>query len=106
MKLPRRLHAACGPQVGKPWSKYILPPFASKVITSYSSNWIMLLLLCTSAPLVLCCDQFDHGSRQVKGDPVDLLTVNYDINVKFVTLRWPILNLKFSPITNELGVGS
>ena len=31
--------------------------FASEVITSYSSNWITLLLLCISAPLVLCCDQ-------------------------------------------------
>ena len=46
--------------------------FDSEVITSYSSNWIMPLLLCTSAPLVLCCGQFDRGSRQVKRDRVDL----------------------------------
>ena len=48
--------------------------FDSEVITSYSSNWIMplFMLLCTSAPLVLCCGQFDRGSRQVKRDPVDL----------------------------------
>ena len=26
-----------------------------------------------SAPLVLCCDQFDHGSRQEKREPVDLV---------------------------------
>ena len=58
---------------------------ASEVIMSYSSNWIMLLLLCTSAPLVLCCDRFDRGSRQVKRDPVDLVTEDYDI-----TLRWRI----------------
>ena len=63
------------------------PPllFASEVTTSYSSNWITLLLLCTSAPLVLCCNRFDHGSRQVKRDSVDLVTEDYDI-----TLRWRI----------------
>ena len=44
---------------------------------SYSSKWIMLVLLCTSAPLVLCYDWFNHGSRQVKHDPVDLVTVDY-----------------------------
>ena len=60
--------------------------FTSEVITPYSSNWItLLLLLCTSAPLVLCCDWFDCGSRQVKRDPVDLVTVNYDIK-----LHWRI----------------
>ena len=32
---------------------------------TYSCNWIMLLLLCTSAALVLCCDRFNRGSRQV-----------------------------------------
>ena len=30
------------------------------------SNWFTLLLLCTSAPLILCCDRFDRGSRQAK----------------------------------------
>ena len=49
------------------------------------SNWITLLLLCTSAPLVLCCDWFDRGSRQVKRDPADLVTEDYDL-----TLRWRI----------------
>ena len=34
--------------------------FAGKEVTSYGSNWFTLLLLCTSAPLVLCCDRFDH----------------------------------------------
>ena len=52
--------------------------FASEVITSYSSNWITILLLCTSSPLVLCCDRFDHGLRQVKSDPVGLVTEDYD----------------------------
>ena len=61
------------------------PIFASEVITSYSSNRITLLLLCISAPLVLRCDQFDRGSRQVKRDLVDLVTEDYDI-----TLRWRI----------------
>ena len=46
----------------------------------------MLLLLCTSAPLVLCCDRFDRGSRQAKRDPVDLVTQDYDI-----TLHWRIV---------------
>ena len=27
----------------------------------------------------MCCDQFDHGSRQVKHEPVDLVTEDYDI---------------------------
>ena len=43
------------------------------------------LLLRTSAPLVLCYDQFDRGSRQVKRDLVDLVTEDYDI-----ALRWRI----------------
>ena len=38
--------------------------FSSEVLTSYSSNWFTLLLLCTSASLVLYCDRFDRGSRQ------------------------------------------
>ena len=37
------------------------------------------LLLYTSAPLVLCCDQFDRGSSQVKREPVDLVTEDYDV---------------------------
>ena len=32
--------------------------------TSDSSIWIMQLLLCTSAPLGLCCDWMDHSSRE------------------------------------------
>ena len=59
---------------------------ASKVITSFSSNWITLLLLCTIAPLVLCCDRFNRGSRHAnKRDPVNLVTVDYDM-----TLHWRI----------------
>ena len=50
---------------------------------SYSSNWFTLLLLCTSAPLVLCCDQFDRGSRQVKRETVDLITEDYDVPYHF-----------------------
>ena len=45
--------------------------FAGKVMTSYNSNWFtLLLLICTFAPLVLCCDRFGRGSRQVKREPV------------------------------------
>ena len=44
-------------------------------MTPYISNWFMLLLLCISAPLVLCCDQFSCGSRQVQCEPVDLYTI-------------------------------
>ena len=39
-------------------------PWNTEVIMQYSSNWIMLLLPCTCIPLGLCCDWFDHGSRQ------------------------------------------
>ena len=64
-------------------SRHSSPP--SEVITSYSqaysiSKWIMLVLLGTSAPLVLCCDRFHHSSRQVKSDPVNLVTEDYDIS--------------------------
>ena len=48
-------------------------------VGAYSSNWFTLLLLCTSASLVLCCDQFDRGSREVKREPVDLVTEDYDV---------------------------
>ena len=51
------------------------------MINSFSSNWFTLLLLCTSAPLVLYCDRFDRGSRQVKSEPVDLLMEDYDISL-------------------------
>ena len=36
------------------------------------------MFLCTSTPLVVCCDRFDRGSRQVKCDLVDLVTEDYD----------------------------
>ena len=67
--------------------------FAGKVMMSYSSKWFKLLLLCTSAPLVLCCDQFDCGSRQVKREPVDLVMEDYDVSLaselsKAVLLNW------------------
>ena len=42
-------------------------------------NWFMLLLLCTNAPLILCCDWFDCGSGQAKCEPVDLVTEDYDV---------------------------
>ena len=51
------------------------------MINSFSSNWFTLLLLCTSAPLVLYCDRFDRGSRQVKREPVDLLMEDYDVSL-------------------------
>ena len=44
-------------------------------------KWFSLLLLCTSAPLVLCCDRFDRGSRQVKHEPVDLVTEDYNVSL-------------------------
>ena len=46
-----------------------------------SFNWPMLLLLCISAPLVLSCDWFDRGSRQVKRELVDLATEDYDASL-------------------------
>ena len=42
------------------------------------STWITLLLLFTSAPLVLCCDRFDRGSRQVQHDLVDIVMEYHD----------------------------
>ena len=36
---------------------------------SCNSNCFTLLMLCTSAPLVLCCDRFSHGSSQVQREP-------------------------------------
>ena len=55
------------------------------VITSYSSNWIIVSLPCTSASLVLHCDRFDHDLRQLKRDLIDLVMGDYDI-----TLSWPL----------------
>ena len=48
-----------------------------------TSNWITLLLLCTSAPSLLYCDYFVTGSglRQVKREPVDLVTEDYDVSL-------------------------
>ena len=37
-----------------------------QLINSCSGNWFTLLLLCTSAQLVLYCNRIDRGSRQVK----------------------------------------
>ena len=36
----------------------------------------------TSAPFVLCCDQFDHGSRHVKRELVDLVMEDYDVSLR------------------------
>ena len=63
--------------------------FASVVITSYSNTWIMLLLLCTSGLLVLCCDRFNHGSRGVKRDSLDLVMEDHDIMISLCwRIRW------------------
>ena len=46
------------------------------------SQGTAVLLLCPSAPLVLCYDWFDHGSIKTgKGELVDLLTEDYDISL-------------------------
>ena len=47
----------------------------------YSSNWFTLMLLCTSGPLVLCGDRFDHGLRKVQSELVDLATEDYDVSL-------------------------
>ena len=54
---------------------------AGKMMMSYSSNWFTLLLLYTSAPLVLCDDWFDLSSRQVKCEPVNVATEDYDVSL-------------------------
>ena len=51
------------------------------------SNWITLLLLCIRTPLLLCYDRFDRGSRQVKRDPVDLVTEDFDITLRLRIVR-------------------
>ena len=54
------------------------------MMTNLSTDFLCkftLLLLCTSAPLVLCCDRFDHGSRQVRREPVDLVMMDYDTSL-------------------------
>ena len=55
---------------------------AGEVMMTYSSNWFTPLLLCTSASLVSCCNQFDRGSRQVKHEPVDLVMEDYDVSLR------------------------
>ena len=62
-------------------SQALVVIFAAKVMTSYSSNWFSLLLLCYSTPFVLRCDRFNHGPRQVKREPVDLVTGDYDVSL-------------------------
>ena len=48
---------------------------------SFNSNWFTPLLLCTSAPLVLCRDMFNYGSSLVKCELVDLVTEDNDISL-------------------------
>ena len=48
--------------------------FTGKVMSPYSSNWFMILLLCTSAPLDLCGDRLKH-------EQVDLVTDVYDVSL-------------------------
>ena len=68
-----------------------------QLINSFSSNWFTLLLLCTSAPLVLYCDRFDRGSTQVKREPVDLLMEDYEYHflneLGFITITQKIISL-------------
>ena len=54
---------------------------------SCSTNCITLMMLCTRTPLVLCCDQFDRGSNQVKRDLVDLAIVGY-MTLHFADELW------------------
>ena len=49
------------------------------------NDYVMQIMLCNNAPLVLCCDRFDHGSRQVKHDLVEMVMEDYDI-----ALSWRI----------------
>ena len=52
-----------------------------QLINSFSSNWFTVLLQCTSAPVVLYCDRFDRGSKQVKREPVDPLMEDCDVSL-------------------------
>ena len=63
--------------------------FTSIVITSYSSYWISLRLLCTSAPVVLCYDWFNRVSGQIKCDPVNLVMEDFHINLCWgIVVNW------------------
>ena len=75
--------------------KFLWSYFPAKWL-SYNSNWITLLLLCTSAALVLCCDLFNHGSRQLKRDPVDLVMDDHHIPLCWQvdkTFRFPLVGI-------------
>ena len=55
----------------------------------HHSNWFTLLLLCTSAPLVLCFNRFDRGLRQAKCEPVELrrIMTSHFVSEYFQTLK-------------------
>ena len=48
---------------------------------SSNNSWSTLLLLCASAPLDLCFARFNRGSSQVKSEPVDQVTEDYDVQL-------------------------
>ena len=66
--------------------------------------WFTLLLLCTSAPLVLCCDQFSCGLRQVKLKPVDLVMEDYDVSLCQQILQDAKFTLGAKPKSTHTGV--
>ena len=66
---------------GQSWGKLSSHSLTLLMVTklySAACDWITILLLCTSASLVSCSNQFDYGSGQVKRDLVDLVIKDYD----------------------------
>ena len=55
--------------------------FAGKVMTSYSSNWITLLLLCTSAPIGFVLWSVRSWFKTGKGWTGRLVTEDYDVSL-------------------------
>ena len=53
--------------------------FAGKVITSCNSQ---LVQATAAMHLVLCCDPFDHGSSQVKCEPLDLVMEGHEVSLQ------------------------
>ena len=81
-----------------PLKNLVLPWLGCVVILSYSSNWITLLLLGTSAPSVLCCDRFKTG-KAWSGRPgngvlwhytTQAIFLNRTVNNTFISVNAPV----------------
>ncbi len=53
-----------------------VPPLPVSVTTYFI---LVTFFTPVSNPLILNCDQFDHGSAQSYCEPVDLATIDFDV---------------------------